>query len=81
MKIEEVYDLQKRVLEEHSKNVMHNDLLKLSENIKAIYEDLFVALIDGKTFRIKIFDGDIIEIDGGREEFLGLLLQLPEVQV
>ncbi|MCM1231908.1 MAG: hypothetical protein NC489_17450 [Ruminococcus flavefaciens] len=81
IEIEEVYALQKRVLEEHSINVMHNDLLKLLENIKTIYEGLFAALIDGKTFRIKIFDGDIIEIDGEREEFLGLLLQLPEVQV
>ena len=63
-----LYDFQKKILEEHSINVMHNDLIKLFENIRTIYEGVFVALIDGKAFKIKVFDGDIIEIDGEKED-------------
>ena len=68
IEMEGIYDFQKKILEEHSTNVMHNDLMKLFENIKTIYEGVFVALIDGKIFKIKVFDGDIIEIDGEKED-------------
>lgn len=67
IEMEGLYDFQKKILEEYSINVMHNELMKLFENIKTIYEGAFVALIDGKTFKIKVFDGDIIEIDGEKE--------------
>ena len=68
IEMEGLFEFQKKILEEYSTNVMHNDLMKVFEEIKTIYEGVFVALIGGKTFKIKVFDGDIIEIDGEMED-------------
>ncbi len=70
IEMEELYDFQKRILEEYSINVRHNTLMELLKNIKTIYDGVFVALIDGKKFKIKVFDGDIIEIDGEMEDYI-----------
>lgn len=70
IEMKELYDFQKKILEEYSINVRHNTLMELFENIKTIYDGVFVALIDGEKFRIKVFDGDIIEIDGEMEDHI-----------
>jgi len=69
---EELYNFQKRILDEHTIIVTHNVFMGLLENIKTIYEGKVEALIRGKLLKIRIFDGDIIEIDGEMEDELNL---------
>lgn len=70
VEMEELYYFQKRFLDEHTVIITHNDFMILFENIKTIYEGKFEVLIAGKQLEIKIFDGDIIEIDGEIENNL-----------
>lgn len=68
--MEEIYNFQKRILDEHAVIVTHNDFMILFENIKTIYEGKLEVLMEGKQLEIKIFDGDIIEIDSEIENNL-----------
>ena len=70
IEMEEIYNFQKRVLDEHTIIITHNAFMDLLGNIRTIYEGKFEALVRGKQFKIKIFDGDIIEIDGKMEKEL-----------
>ena len=72
IKMEKLYDFQKRILEEHRIIINHNDFLDLVENIRSIYEGKFVTISKGEQIIIKIFDGDIIEIYGQIENELEL---------
>lgn len=72
IEMEELYNFQKRVLDEHTIIVIHHAFMDLLENIRTIYEGKFEVLIRGKTLKIKIFDGDIIEIVGEMEDELKL---------
>lgn len=64
IEMEELYSFQKKILDEHTIIITHNAFMDLLENIKTIYEGKFEVLIRGKKLKMKIFDGDIIEIDG-----------------
>lgn len=46
------------------------ELMNLFNDIRTIYEGVFVAAIDGHQSKISIFDGDIISIQGDIENFL-----------
>lgn len=72
IKMEKLYDFQKRILEEHRITINHHDLLDLVENIRSIYEGEFVTVSNGEQIKIKVFDGDIIEINGQIEDELEL---------
>lgn len=64
LKMEKLYNFQKKTLEEYTVSIMHGDFMELLGDIKTIYEGDFATLINGKHAMVKIFDGDIIEIDG-----------------
>ena len=70
IEMEELYNFQKRILDEHTVIVTHNIFMDLLENIRTIYVGEFEVLIGGKQLKIRIFDGDIIEIDGEIENEL-----------
>lgn len=70
--MEELYSFQKRLLDEHTVIVTHNVFMDLIENIRTIYEGKFEVITGDKALNIKIFDGDIIEIDGEIENELNL---------
>lgn len=65
-----VYLFQQRILNEHTVVIGHNELMILFDDMRTIYEGVFVAVIDGHESKISIFDGDIISIQGNIEEFL-----------
>lgn len=46
--------------------------MELLVNIKTIYEGVFIGKIRGEQIKIKIFDGDIIEIEGFFENIVAL---------
>ena len=68
--MEELYNFQERILDEHKIVISHNSFMELLENVRTIYEGNFEALIRGNQLNIKVFDGDIIEIDGEMENEL-----------
>ena len=61
--MEELYNFQERILDEHKIVISHNSFMELLENIRTIYEGNFEVLIRGNQLNIKVFDGDIIEIE------------------
>lgn len=65
-----VYLFQQRILNEHTVVIGHKELMNLFNDIRTIYEGVFVSVIDGHQSRISIFDGDIISIQGDIEDFL-----------
>ena len=65
-----VYQFQQRILNEHTVVIGHKELMNLFNDIRTIYEGVFVAVIDGHQSKISIFDGDIISIQGDIEDFL-----------
>ena len=66
--MEKLFDFQKRVLDEHTVSIPHNVFMNLFENIRTIYEGKFSTVIEDKQIKMKVFDGDIIEIDGVVED-------------
>lgn len=67
IEMEQLYNFQKRLSDEHTIIIIHNDFMGLLKNVKTIYEGRLEVIIKGKPLKIKIFDGDIIEIDGEME--------------
>ena len=65
-----VYLFQQRILDEHTVVIGHKELMNLFDDMRTIYEGVFVTVIDGHQSKISIFDGDIISIQGDIEEFL-----------
>ena len=65
-----VYLFQQRILNEHTVVIGHKELMNLFNDIRTIYEGVFVAVIDGHQIKISIFDGDIISIQGDIEKIL-----------
>lgn len=65
-----VYLFQQRILNEHTVVIGHKELMNLFDDMRTIYEGVFVAVVDGHQSKISIFDGDIISIQGNIEEFL-----------
>lgn len=63
-----IFSFQKKFLDEHTIIMLHNEFIELLKNIKTIYEGDFGVIINGKQSKIKVFDGDIIEIDGDIED-------------
>lgn len=70
--LEVLFNFQKKVKEEHGVLVAHNIFVSLLRHIRTIYEGKFTAIIKDGTINIKVFDGDIIEIDGDIENILRL---------
>ena len=70
--MEQLYNFQNRILDEHTITIAHSDFMDLLKNIKSIYEGKFEVLLRGKQLKIKIFDGDIIEIDGDLENEISI---------
>lgn len=68
--MQRVYLFQQRILNEHTVVIGYKELMNLFDNIRTIYEGVFVAIINGHQNIISIFDGDIINIQGDIEEFL-----------
>ena len=62
--MEIIYDFQKRMLEADIVIRAHSEFMHLLEDIRTIYEGNFVTMIKNKPIKIKVFDGDIIEVDG-----------------
>ena len=65
-----VYLFQQRILNEHTIVIGHDELMNLFDDIRTIYEGVFVVVINGHQSKISIFDGDIIKIQGDIENFL-----------
>lgn len=65
-----VYLFQQRILNEHTVVIEHKELMNLFDDIRTIYEGVFVVEIDGHHNNISIFDGDIISIQGDVEGVL-----------
>ena len=65
-----VYLFQQRILNEHTVVIGHKELMSLFDDIRTIYEGVFVVEINGRNNKISIFDGDIISIQGDIEDFL-----------
>ena len=70
--MEKVYDFQRKALEEYVINISNSIFMELLVNIKTIYEGIFIGNIRGEQIKIKIFDGDIIEIEGFFENIVVL---------
>lgn len=65
-----VYLFQQRILNEHTIVIGHDELMNLFDDIRTIYEGIFVVAINDHQSKISIFDGDIIKIQGDIESFL-----------
>lgn len=65
-----VYLFQQRILNEHTVVIAHKELMNLFNDIRTIYEGVFVGVINGHQSKISIFDGDMISIQGAIEELL-----------
>lgn len=65
-----VYLFQQKILNEHTIVMGHDELMNLFDDIRTIYEGVFVVVINGHKSKISIFDGDIIKIQGDIEDFL-----------
>ena len=65
-----VYLFQQRILNEHTVVIGHKELMDLFDEIRTIYEGVFVVVINGHRNKISIFDGDIISIQGDIEDFI-----------
>ncbi len=65
-----VYLFQQRILNEHTIVIGHDELMNLFDDIRTIYEGIFVVMINDQLSKISIFDGDIIKIQGDIENFL-----------
>ncbi len=65
-----VYLFQQRILNEHTVVIGHKELMSLFDDIRTIYEGVFIVEINGRNNKISIFDGDIISIQGDIEDFL-----------
>ncbi len=63
-----VYLVQQRILNEHTIVIEHKELMELFNNIRTIYEGIFIVVINGRQNRIAVFDGDIISIQGDMED-------------
>ncbi len=70
VELEEIYNFQKETFDNYTVSVTHSRLINLLGSIQTIYEGDFLMLIKGKQLKIKVFDGDIIEIDGYLEDYL-----------
>lgn len=70
--MEKVYDFQRKAMEEYVINISNSIFMELLVNIKTIYEGIFIGKIRGEQIKIKIFDGDIIEIEGFFENIIVL---------
>lgn len=70
--MEVINNFKRRILDEHEVIITHSFFMSLLENIKTIYEGKFTGILKGKIIQIKVFDGDIIEIDGEIETKLKL---------
>ena len=70
--MEKVYDFQRKAIEEYVINISNSIFMELLVNIKTIYEGVFIGKIRGEQIKIKIFDGDIIEIEGFFENIVAL---------
>lgn len=68
--MEKVYNFQKKALEEYTINISHSFFIELLGNIKTIYEGTFISVIQEEQMKIKVFDGDIIEIEGDIENMI-----------
>lgn len=67
---ERVYQLQQRIMNEHTISIEHNELMLLFDDVRTIYEGTFAAVINGHLNEILIFDGDIVKIQGEIEKIL-----------
>lgn len=65
-----IYLFQQRLLNEHTVVIGHDELMNLFDDIRTIYEGVFVVVINGHQSKISIFDGDIVKIQGEIEDFL-----------
>lgn len=71
--IEKVYKFELQVSKEHHALISSTELNSIIEYTKTIYYGMFQANFDGiKIVTIRIFDGDIIEIDGTIEEMISI---------
>ena len=70
--MEQLYNFKEKILDEHIVIVTHTDFMNYLKNIRTVEEGKLEVLISGKPLKIKIFDGDIIEIDGEMEDKLQL---------
>lgn len=69
--IENVYKFEQQVSKEHHVLISSSELNSIIEYTKTIYYGMFQAIFNGsKIATIKIFDGDIIEIDGPIEKMI-----------
>ena len=72
IEMQKLYNFRKRILDEHRITINNVALMDLLENIRTIYDGNFVAVSNSELIKIKIFDGDIIEIQGTIENKLDL---------
>lgn len=70
--MDKVYDFQRKALEEYVIHMSNSIFMESLVNIKTIYEGVFIGNIRGEQIKIKIFDGDIIEIEGFFENMVAL---------
>ncbi len=70
--MDKVYDFQRKALEEYVIHMSNSIFMESLVNIKTIYEGVFIGNIRGEQIKIKIFDGDIIEIEGFFENIVAL---------
>ena len=70
--MEKVYDFQRKAIEEYVINISNSIFMELLVNIKTICEGIFIGQIRGEQIKMKIFDGDLIEIEGFFENIIVL---------
>ena len=68
--MKKILDFQKRILDEYTVVIDNNELMGLFKKIRTVYEGRFETLIREKQLKVKVFDGDIIEIEGEGEDEL-----------
>ncbi len=71
---EKVYNFGKKILDEQEVQINNNALLEILNFTKVIYYGLFTTTIDSNLITIKIFDGDIIEIQGVIEDKINITI-------
>ncbi len=70
VELEEIYNFQKEAIDNCTVSITHSKLIDLLGSIQTIYEGDFLMSINDKQIKIKVFDGDIMEIGGYLEDYL-----------
>lgn len=68
-RIQKVYDFQEKIKDEHKVFLNYIEVMDLLNNVRTIYYGVFETVNSSEYSKVKIFDGDIVELYGEISEY------------